>query len=223
MAVNYGTSISTNGLVMLVDAANPRSYPGSGTSWTDLSGNGNTFSLTGSPPSYNTGGYFTFNSAITQSTSVASFSPTVSSYSMICWIYSTANHSAFNGICTGRISTSAYGIGIGYNVTNQLGYTWAADFNTYNWNSRLIIPNNQLSMVAISTTLSSATLYLNNAAATNAHTETSFTFPGITLGNDPTFTRYFNGNISGAQFYNRALSPTEIQQNFNAYRGRYGL
>ena len=222
MAANYGTSIVTNSSLTLVDAANPRSYPGTGTTWRDLSGNGNTFALTGTPPSYNANGYFTFNGS-TQSTSIAGFNPTVSQYSMICWIYSAANHNTVNGICMGRNGTSAYGIGLGFgSATNQLGYNWAT-LTTYNWSSGLIIPNNQWSMVAISTTTTSATLYLNNQFATNSHAASSFTFPGITLGNDPGFSRYFNGNIAAAQVYNRALSRSEIQQNFNAYRGRYGI
>ena len=41
MAVNYNTSIVTNGLVLALDAANRKSYSGSGTTWTDLSGNNN--------------------------------------------------------------------------------------------------------------------------------------------------------------------------------------
>ena len=36
-------------------------------------------------------------------------------------------------------------------------------------------------------------------------------------------TEYFQGDIAIAQIYNRALTPSEIQQNFNATRGRYGL
>lgn len=226
MAVNYGTSIVTDGLLMLADAANTRSYPGSGTSWTDLSGNGNTFALTGTPPSYNAGGYFTFNGS-TQSTSIASFAPTVSAYSMICWIYSAAFQNSFTGIFAARSGGNAYGLGCTFGpvsgVTNQLGYSWAA-LTTYSWSSGLIIPNSQWSMVAISTTTTSATLYLNNNSATNSHAATSFTFPGIALGYDSAVgTRYFNGNISSAMVYNRALSSTEIQQNYNAYRGRYGI
>ena len=45
MAVNNNPKISTNGLVLCLDLANVRSYPGSGTTVNDLSGNGKTFSL----------------------------------------------------------------------------------------------------------------------------------------------------------------------------------
>lgn len=34
---------------------------------------------------------------------------------------------------------------------------------------------------------------------------------------------YFNGNIGLVKVYNRTLAPAEVQQNFNAHRGRYGI
>jgi len=49
MGVHNGAIIPQNGLQLLLDAANTKSYPGSGTTWTDLSGNGNTGTLTNSP------------------------------------------------------------------------------------------------------------------------------------------------------------------------------
>ena len=45
MAFNYSPKIVTNGLVLALDAANKKSYPGSGTTWSDLSGNGYTATL----------------------------------------------------------------------------------------------------------------------------------------------------------------------------------
>jgi hypothetical protein len=54
MAFNYSPRIVTDGLVLYLDAANPRSYPGSGTTWSDLSRGGNNGVLTNGP---------TFNSA----------------------------------------------------------------------------------------------------------------------------------------------------------------
>ena len=45
----YGPRIVSNGLVLCLDAANKRSYPGTGTTWTDLSGNSNNGTLTNGP------------------------------------------------------------------------------------------------------------------------------------------------------------------------------
>jgi hypothetical protein len=54
MGFYRGANVVTSGLVLALDAANTKSYPGSGTTWSDLSGNGNTGTLTNGP---------TFNSA----------------------------------------------------------------------------------------------------------------------------------------------------------------
>lgn len=58
MALSYGSKIAKNGLLLLLDAANPKSYPGSGTTWKDLSGNGFDMSLATSGITYNSNGYF---------------------------------------------------------------------------------------------------------------------------------------------------------------------
>ena len=49
MATKYSPKIITNGLVLSLDAANNKSYPRSGTTWSDLSGNNNTGTLTNGP------------------------------------------------------------------------------------------------------------------------------------------------------------------------------
>ena len=49
MAVGYNPKIITDGLVLCLDAGNTKSYPGSGTSWSDLSGQGNTGTLVNGP------------------------------------------------------------------------------------------------------------------------------------------------------------------------------
>ena len=49
MGLAHSPSLVMNGLVLALDAANPKSYPGSGTTWTDLSGRGNTGTLTNGP------------------------------------------------------------------------------------------------------------------------------------------------------------------------------
>ena len=58
MGIDYNTIITTDGLVGYWDAANPRSYSGSGNTWYDLTPNGNNLTLTNSP-TFNSSGYFT--------------------------------------------------------------------------------------------------------------------------------------------------------------------
>ena len=219
-------SIVTDGLVLYVDAANAKSYPGSGTTWFDISGNAYNATLTNSPTWSNANsGRFAFNGS-NQSATTAAPNITISTFTIICWIFSAANQNSFTGICQHRSSGNAWGLGCSYGtpVTNQLGYTWAADSATYSWNSGLIIPNNQWSMVALSTSTTSASLYLNSSFASQNHTNSSFTLGALTIAHDTIVsTRFFNGNIALTSFYNRALTVGEIGQNFNALRGRFGV
>lgn len=59
MAFHYSPKLVTDGLVLALDAANPKSYPGTGTTWRDLSGNNYDFTLDSSGITHNSEGYFT--------------------------------------------------------------------------------------------------------------------------------------------------------------------
>jgi hypothetical protein len=68
MGTSYGTGIVTSGIVINLDAANTKSYTGSGTTWSDTAGNNYNANLspTASPPTY-TSGYFTYNGTANES------------------------------------------------------------------------------------------------------------------------------------------------------------
>ena len=57
MATSYSPKIVTDGLVVCLDAGDKNSYPGSGATWSDVSGNGNDFTLYNSP-THNSDGYY---------------------------------------------------------------------------------------------------------------------------------------------------------------------
>jgi hypothetical protein len=88
MATNYNPGIVTSGLVLCLDAGNTKSYPGSGTTWTDLSGNGNTGTLVNSP-SYSSSGYFSFDGT-NKSVSIVKPQPNITGQiSVEIWYIST--------------------------------------------------------------------------------------------------------------------------------------
>jgi hypothetical protein len=71
-------------------------------------------------------------------------------------------------------------------------------------------------------------LYINGALITSVPNSVSDsairnTTNNWSIGNKQDSANYFLGNVYGAQIYNRALSASEVQQNFNALRGRYGI
>jgi len=101
MAVGYNPRIVTDGLVLALDAGNTKSYPGSGTTWTDLSGNGNTGTLTNGPTfdSAN-GGSIVFDG--TNDYVQVTGSITVTSATFITWIKRDGNQTSWSGLIHSR-------------------------------------------------------------------------------------------------------------------------
>ena len=239
MAVNYNTSIVTNGLVLALDAANRKSYSGSGTTWTDLSGNNNSSSLQNSP-AYNTGnqGYFTFNGTNQYSsfTSTSGFGVTnaapVATMSMWCNITRKglsggANHQQIAGfrndagasfyflvldVAGGAVTTEARV------ATATNGYDIGVSFLSYiqTWTNVVFVVNSTRS-----------DLYINGALVgsnTNVTGNFAATTQAFRIGSNSVNNAYWVlGNVANFLFYNRALLADEITKNFNAHRGRYGV
>ena len=224
MGVAYNPIIVTNGLVLCLDAANVKSYPGSGTTWTDLSGNGNNGTLANGPTySSDNSGSIVFDG--TNDFVQCSGSITVTAATFTSWIRRNGSQGAYDGILFSRGTNVT---GMHFFSSNQLGYTWNNAANTYNWASGLIIPDLTWCMVAVSVTSTSATAYLCQSSgittATNTVSHASSILDDIKIAKDDTNElRYFQGRISNVSIYNRALSDAEIQQNFNTLRGRYGI
>lgn len=218
MGIVYNTSIVRNGLVLHLDAANPKSYPGSGTTWFDLSGNGNDGTLVNSP-TYTTNSHFSFN-GINQYVSgndldLTTSSPT-DSYHLDVWIYANVQSSlrgllslsSFNGLYISNIDIFAIQSngdnsddGVSTQIQESVWYHLAAN---YVESTKYEVFINGDLVHEVSTT---------DSEPDNA---TGYNIARRTTGGD-----YFDGNISGCKAYNRSLSPQEVKQNFEAHRNRY--
>jgi hypothetical protein len=208
---------------MFLDAGNASSYPGSGTAWTDLSGNSRNGTLTGGPTYTSAdGGAIVFDG--TNDFVQCSGSITATAATFVTWMRRNGTQGSYDGILLSRGSSVT---GMMFQSSNQLAYIWNNAINTYTWNSGLTLPDLTWCMVAVSVTSSSATAYLCQSggitSATNTVSHTSTTLDDIKIGQDDFGGRFFTGNIATAMIYDRALSADEITQNFNALRGRYGL
>ena len=213
----------TSGLILQLDASNSASYPGTGSTWNDLSGSSATTTLVGSPAYTSTGGsYLTFNGSTQYGT--VSQTTTLTSATFITWIYSNANQNSYIGLLYNR-STSVFGFGLGYFGTNGIGFTWNAAGASYGWNSGLSVTNGVWCMVSVTVSPTTTTAYLNTTASTSlSFAATSQTLNALRVASDAESTvRSFNGRIGQVLMYNRALSSTEIATNFNASRGRFGI
>ena len=217
--------IVTTNLSMFLDAGNASSYPGSGTAWTDLSGNSRNGTLTNGPTYTSAdGGSIVFDG--TNDFVQCSGSITATAATFVTWIRRNGTQDAYDGILYSR-SAATTGISF-FGTTNKISYTWNDAVNTWSWDSGLTIPDLTWCMIAVSVTSTAATAYLCQSSgitsATNTVNHTSTTLDDIKIGQDDlTASRFFNGRIATAMIYDRALSADEITQNFNALRSRYGL
>ena len=216
--------IVTTNLSMFLDAGNASSYPGTGTAWTDLSGNSRNGTLTNGPTYTSAdGGAIVFDG--TDDFVQCSGSLTATAATFVIWIRRNGPQDDFDGIIYSR-SATATGLSF-FGTTNKISYTWNNAVDTYTWDSGLTIPDLTWCMVAVSVTSTSATAYLCQSSgitsATNTVSHTSTVLDDVKLAQDDQGARFFNGRISVAMIYDRALSADEITQNFNALRGRYGL
>jgi len=216
-------SIVTSGLVLHLDAGNAASYPGTGTTWTDLSGNSRNGTLTDGPTySSANGGSIDFDG--TNDFVQCSGSVTVTAATFVAWINRNGTQGTYDGILFSRGTNTT---GMNFFSSNQLGYHWNDSSSTYNWNSGLTVPNLAWCMIAVSVTSTSAKAYLyqsgGNTSATNTVGHTSSILNDIKLAQDDAGGRFFNGNIAASMIYDKALTDSEITQNYNALRGRFGL
>lgn len=223
MALQHSPSIVTSGLVYCSDPANLRSYPGSGTSMYDISGNGYTGTLTNGPV-YTSGinGYFTYDGVDDKVTT--GFSPNYLSTTWEAWVYCTQNISTYN------MFMGTYLPYFGFMNGNSLIFS-----NTIGSGQQTIYATSTLSLntwyYTCFTTQQSgsntiASIYVNGALDSQSTLTGLQNAPSsaFAIGEGYTSTWYpFKGRIGPVKIYNRALSATEVLQNFNALRGRYGV
>jgi hypothetical protein len=215
--------VVTTGLQLYLDAGNASSYPGSGTAWTDLSGNSRDGTLTNGPTySATNGGSIVFDGSNDYVQCTGSL--TVTAATFVTWIKRNGSQGTYDGILFSRGTNTT---GMNFFSSNQLGYHWNDSSSTYNWSSGLTIPDATWCMIAVSVTSTAATAYLcqtsGTTTATNTVNHSSSVLNDIKIAVDDAAARYFNGNIAIAQLYNIALSADQVSQNFAADRARFGV
>ncbi|NBU73493.1 MAG: LamG domain-containing protein [Bacteroidetes bacterium] len=213
--------IVTTGLVLNLDAGNAASYPGTGTTWTDLSGNGNTGTLVGSPTySSANGGSIVFNgtSAYVTVNDSASIRFGTGDYTAEVFVYANDISAVGNGrIVISKAYTGLEFVFYGNTMyitppVTTAGTGWAA-------NTWYHIVSSRLNGVQTS--------YRNAVSIRTATVTTDISTLGtpFIIGARPPVppVGHFQGSIPIVRLYNRALSAAEVSQNFNALRGRYGV
>ena len=219
--------LETNGLVLYLNA---NSYSGLGTTWSDLSGQSNTATLVGNPNYTASPASFTFGPNVIATTTKSDVSLTTATF--IAWVNSSQTQGSYTGIIfsrSGHGGSNVPATGMDLYQNNSVGYHWADTQASYNWNSGLLVPNNQWAMIAISVSASSVTAYLCTASgitsATNSNAHSALSGLNFFIACDPgdKAVRAFNGKIATAMIYNSAMSLAAITSTFNAQKSAFGL
>lgn len=219
MAFNYSPRIIRNGLTMYLDAANPKSYPFSGSTWRDLSVNANNGTLVNSPTYGNS--WFTFNGT-TQYATVSGAPINVTNYTKCVWFY-------LNATADNNLLSQDNGLGTGHYMffgsTSKLycGHTsWTGFPNTYP--STANFSNSTWYFVTLTfNTTDGMSLYINGSLdSTYTAQKTAPVGTGCNIGSYGVG-NLLNGRIALAHIYNRSLSASEVLQNYNALKSRFNL
>jgi hypothetical protein len=247
MSVNRGPKIINDGLVLHLDAANSKSYSGSGTVWNDLSGNGNNGTLQNGV-GYNTDnkGSLVFNGTnfVTLPTSILPnqlFADVNGEWTVSCWFrfpISPVGTRSLNASWSlvgraGGIATAGHFILFVGSATDTT-YGQYAPYklaSTVRGAVTIISPSsvntNTYNYVALTWNSSSGFVYFNNdnPKSMNVGTAPQQAYAAFYIGSNINMpqSHYYDGNISQVFIYNRSLTQQEIEQNYNATKGRFSL
>ena len=225
MGFYRGPNIVTDGLVFAIDAGSERSYPGSGTTATDLAGTNTVALVNGVSYNPNQGGKWGFDGIDDQIVLNSGTALVLNDFTITQWIQFPS-------------STSKMSIGGGqYNTTpvqEYRGYIWYRSPQ----NEIRVTVNNETGAIfnvassvycnkwsQITATRSSGTykLYVDGVQVDITRTGSTNDFSIRTIGWSYNNSYAFAGSISNTLIYNTALSAAEVLQNYNAQKSRFGL
>ena len=224
----YDASFNGNDALLYVDAGNTASYPGSGTAWTGLSSNASNATLVGSPPwtSAGTASYFTFNGL------GSNYASTTASKFNVAYTGKTVFVAARMTSVAATTFRCLFGTNGGTRNFNTYIYSPSSGVYQIHWSAgsgggfsnNLPLTTNQWFVAAVTQATSGLVSYYFNGQP--AGTNTGQTFIQYAANNGEYVAlgdNYWYGDIGVCAVYGQALTADQIQQNYNALKGRYGL
>lgn len=223
--VDFGPRIVTEGLVLALDAANPKSYPGSGTTWSDLTKNNN--DITSSAVSY-------VSAENSMDLQQGTFSTTLSSeidkynFSYFCWFRPYADPlSNYRMLVRFRDTNNSVYFQIDTRqTTNPYILQYVKDYYISSWDTRTLYDNTEYNLynwhycgLVMESSTTWKTYLDGELLYTNTITKDLSPYTNIEVIEQTAPSVYMSNQL----LYNRALSAAEIKQNFNATRGRFGI
>lgn len=221
------TCLSNSNLVLHLDAGNPASYSGSGTTWNDLSGNGSNVTLTSTSYNNANGGSIVFDGT----SSYANFNANIGNTNVVTvemWVKTNSLNSTRGAMYFGfglyDVWTANGNIGFNTSAGDQYGIP-SSRVSTLGiegaWKHLIFVmydgskTNNKIYVNGVSEnmTLSSGTFGSVNSNFNSG--------AGRISGWRNDFNWYMNLNVASFKIYNRELSTQEITNNFNSTKQRF--
>lgn len=227
MAQIYGPHIVTDGLVFSVDAASTNSYPGTGTSWLDMSGiganatlqSGTSFISTGIKSMYfdGTDDYISINS--TTGTRLANTYQTISFWVFVRSVGPNGYAELYSVTNANRTGLKWTDGGIGMDANGDFYNVFVNVSNAYNtWMNIICMIDRSANIFYV----------YKNGVYIGQDTFTGYTANSTSIAMGANFLTgnggdYMKGSMANVMIYNRILSATEVLQNYNAQKSRFNL
>ena len=239
----YQGGIVTSDLVVALDAGNILSYPASGSTWYDLSGNGNDFTLyNGVGFSVENGGCLTFDGLDDYIASTSTLNLSGYDYIAVEVFYKCNTTSAvsmlFEHTANWNSNTGGFGMAVNSNGSINLANCNHTNHNTEVARNYLVTNNllwsDNLNLYSKIADTTGRLTYLNGGlipfSSTNGYPTTTITTAGGSFANSTMYigsrggsSIFFNGNISSLKIYGFKINASQVNQNFNAYRTRFNI
>ncbi len=239
MAITRGPNIVRDGLVLCLDAKDPNSYPGSGSTWYDLTPNQQNGSLSG--VTFNSAGYFDFDGTDdVVGPSTFDYDDSGGAFTVCAWVNpdTFTNSNPYLAIIN-RSDSSNHIFSVFIESSTGSGTTGEMSawfFNTgggssqHKSNGNCVLNLNEWNFCVWRFIDSGGyTFDLNNSDGSVSYNDTSTasirkdSTSQYTIGRWRGGAYHFNGQMGCVNLYNRKLSNTEVLQNYNSFKSRFGL
>jgi hypothetical protein len=214
-------TVTTSGLVYYLDAAQTASYPGSGSTWSNLVGSGNAVTLYNSPTySASGGGSLLFDGTTQYGRSVSPVN--LPNWTMEAWYYYNGGSTAGNIVIDMFPSSMQYILGsFGGGWLSTGMYSPSANTSAYE-----ATPGNWYHVIGtydgtnLKLYINGAVVYIKAISITPSNGGIGFQ---IMTQYDTGHSQYLAGNLAILRMYNRGLTTIEVNTNYNAERSRFSL
>ena len=232
MSTSYSPKAVTDSLLWYIDAGNPKSYPGSGTSVYDLAGAGVNGNMTFEAIGTTTPGAFDFSGGDTHRITfgnVRTLDPGTTDYTWECWFSASSIASDYREIWYANATGGAKGFGVmlnnnGYQIRQEVyGSLGSRQYNSKTITSYL---NNWVhATYTIDQSTFQVHLYINGQYI-ETYSESDWgsidSVSTLVIGNHGTGTTWdYDGKVGLMKIYNKMLSRDEVLQNYNSTKGRF--